>query len=419
MDDIDDSDEDTTMTEGSFVKVSDQKNEEDALDGDDADPDVYNVDVLAWDSPVSALHLAILGGHTRTIELLVSKFGADVLLPVKILDSYSRQPRHAIMTLILAARLSGDAATSTVKQLLSLGAASAQADMDQITAFHYIAAKRRVELLKACLGEDRAAARMALSYLVLEDSYWNPRIDNPLTTAIRTGDGELSGALLSFGAKSSIDLDDFTTAYNHAKESAQSYWRHRDDDVAKIWKEHILQPLFLAIENDLPDIVLQMIEGGIDANTLDIEAHKTLAHHADGQTYTLNGGTLLDSVAAKMSNIDSAIKSQPRLAKPITLDPEKTYLDGTDPDSYQRWYLFKTIKTTQSVVKQWHDERERIIAEEDERRGKQQKINALQVLQERFKGLKDRLLSQVSTNLISTQMFQDPCNSLHPQACPY
>ena len=90
------------------MNVSDKKpSDEDALDGDeDAEPDVYDVNVVAWDTPVSALHLAILGGHTRVISLLIGMFGADVLLPVKIVNSYSRNPEHAIMTLILAAKLS-------------------------------------------------------------------------------------------------------------------------------------------------------------------------------------------------------------------------------------------------------------------------------------------------------------------------
>jgi ankyrin repeat protein len=39
--------------------------------------------VIAWDYGLSPLHLAILNGHLEIIELLVSEYGADVLLPVK------------------------------------------------------------------------------------------------------------------------------------------------------------------------------------------------------------------------------------------------------------------------------------------------------------------------------------------------
>jgi len=47
------------------------------------DPDVYEIDVIAWDYGLSPLHLAILNGHLDIIQLLVSEYGADVLLPVK------------------------------------------------------------------------------------------------------------------------------------------------------------------------------------------------------------------------------------------------------------------------------------------------------------------------------------------------
>ena len=47
------------------------------------EPDIYEVDVIAWDYGLSPLHLAILNGHIEIIDLLVSEYGADVLLPVK------------------------------------------------------------------------------------------------------------------------------------------------------------------------------------------------------------------------------------------------------------------------------------------------------------------------------------------------
>ncbi|MCJ1397484.1 hypothetical protein MMC11_000677 [Xylographa trunciseda] len=114
VDDNDDDDENMehtpsensmTMTEGSFVIIKPATIEGDALTNiRNGDPDVYDVNVLAWDSPVSPLHLAILEGHISVIELLISKFGADVLLPpVKILYRYMKQPNAAILTLVLVA----------------------------------------------------------------------------------------------------------------------------------------------------------------------------------------------------------------------------------------------------------------------------------------------------------------------------
>ena len=44
---------------------------------------MYEIDVIAWDYDLSPLHLAIINGHLDIIDMLVSEYGADVLLPVK------------------------------------------------------------------------------------------------------------------------------------------------------------------------------------------------------------------------------------------------------------------------------------------------------------------------------------------------
>ena len=235
------------MTEGSFVKIVDKKGvDEDALDGkDNSEPDVYDVNVVAWDTPVSPLHLAIIGGHSKVIKTLISTFGADALLPIKIIDEYSRSPKHAIMTLVLAARLPSTNALQVTHALLASSASSAQADNQRISAFQYLVAKEKVSLLKASIVDDGAATKSALNHLVLEDTYWKPSADTPLTTAIRTGNTELVQLLLDIGAKPSIGLDDYTTAHN-AVGQRRSYY-HNNQDVAKLWRENVRQPILLAV----------------------------------------------------------------------------------------------------------------------------------------------------------------------------
>jgi hypothetical protein len=69
---LDESDSDNNdgdaMTEGSFVKLEDNPGTKDAMVENEDDPDIYEIDVLAWDSPLSPLHLAILGGHIDMID---------------------------------------------------------------------------------------------------------------------------------------------------------------------------------------------------------------------------------------------------------------------------------------------------------------------------------------------------------------
>jgi ankyrin repeat protein len=63
-----------SIATGSFVKVGKKEAEplDDVLPEDDDDePDFYDINVLAWDTPCSALHYAIIEGHTEVVITLV------------------------------------------------------------------------------------------------------------------------------------------------------------------------------------------------------------------------------------------------------------------------------------------------------------------------------------------------------------
>jgi ankyrin repeat protein len=167
------------------------------------DPDVYDINVIAWDYGLSPLHLAILNGHLHIIELLVSEYGADVLLPVKLVQPGSRNARGAIMTLVLAMSLPNDKAKETIKLLLSLGATSAQADMNRFTAFHYIVAEDNSTLLDVLLADDRPSAMSILNNLG-HSGHWGYQIDSPLTTAVKKGYHDMTMKLLKLGAKPEV-----------------------------------------------------------------------------------------------------------------------------------------------------------------------------------------------------------------------
>jgi ankyrin repeat protein len=154
------------MTEGSFVKVPGPNEDSGTPDTNNKDkPDVYDVNVLAWDYPVSPLHLAIMGGHLDVIELLVSIFGADVLLPVKLLDSYNHDPAAAILTLVLALQLPLLECSKTTEKLLALGASSTQADKNSFSALEYFVNNGNAEVLDILLKFDEPAAKWAVNHL--------------------------------------------------------------------------------------------------------------------------------------------------------------------------------------------------------------------------------------------------------------
>ncbi|KAL9041713.1 MAG: hypothetical protein Q9214_004013, partial [Letrouitia sp. 1 TL-2023] len=400
MDDVS-SDEDTTMTEGSFVRVKDKSSTgEEVLDdeGEKHEPDIYDIDVVAWDAAVSPLHLAILGGHTEVINVLASTFGADTLLPVKLQDAYSRGPKAAIMTLLLAANLAGATSYDVSKSLLSLGASSAQADMNHVSIVHYLAAQRNIRVLKACFEEDTAAAKSVLDHVKVHSSYWNPDAHTPLTTAIERGDGDLVNFLLNSGAKPVIDIDDFAPAYAKAQ-GEYSYRTYDEKDAVKTWEEKIEQPVLLAVENDLPDVVLKMIDLGVDINTLDCRAHVAISKYEENNKNHLHGSSLLDAVDSKIENIEKAIESDPRFPDPITLSSDESYLRDMTTGSYEHWYVSKCVETARNILKDWKECKAKKVKKGLERQGRQEQVEALIALKSKYVDLKQQLSKRGAKSL--------------------
>jgi ankyrin repeat protein len=137
---------------------------------------------------------------------LVSEYGADVLLPVKLVQPGTRNARGAIMTLILAMSLPTEQAKDIIKLLLKLGATSAQADTNHYTAFHQVVSANNDEVLDILVANDRPAALGILNNLGYSD-HWGNETDSPLTTAIKKGYQEMTKKLLELGAKSEVRSD--------------------------------------------------------------------------------------------------------------------------------------------------------------------------------------------------------------------
>lgn len=397
MEDVasDQSDESTTMTEGSFVKVNDRSGSEgETLPEDEGDdgPDVYDVNVVAWDAPVSPLHLAILGGHVAVIKTLISTFGADVLLPVKLVESYSREPKAAILTLVLAAQVSESQSSNVSKALISMGASSAQADMNRISALHYVIAKRNVPVLKTCFSTDEPAAEGALNHLVVTPSYGQENsADTPLTTAIRTGDADLVNMLLDLGSKPSIELDDFVSACSFAVEDG---WLNNQSDVTQRFKQTTLQPVILAIEHDMPDVVYKLLSKGAPVNTLDHSAYQVISmHELNHENYLqIQGKSLLDYVNQKIEDLRNIAEDDHNIPKPPSLGEIELYLDGLAPGSYEHWHMSKELYVARVMISEWHQRRAEMISSHENREGRKEKTQALDQLNSEFKALRVHLV---------------------------
>lgn len=402
------------MTEGSFVKI-----QSDALVGDSVpedgshEPDFYDVNVLgrrqdpfddiftdllpAWDSPASPLHLAILGGHIKVIELLVGRFGADVLLPIKLVNEYDNQPRAAILTLVLAAHLSDPDAAAVTKILCGLGATVMQADLQGNTPLSFAIAQRRVELLKVFFEEDPSAAKVAISHLALSGSYYNPSPRNCLTVALNTKDDTLVKKVLELGANPVIPANEFISSYIRKFDEVIHYFP--TGSIAKVdkakgaYREYVTQPIIQAVEDDMPKSAQWILEAGADPNTLSRHANALLVRHESPNGLWGNekpGESLLDLVNAKIKSLADAEKDL-ALQEPIMLKDDAEYIGDAVPGSYRHWYLSRELEVAKRIVKNWRKAREEGLSKRNEEDGRDESLDNPRTLKAGFESLRESI----------------------------
>ena len=383
------SDDSGAVTQGSFVKVEVKSpNLNEGIDEEEgiAGPDVYAVDVLAWDAPVSPLHLAILNGHQDVVQLLVKVFGSDVLLPVKLADSYTKRPVGAIMTLVLAAQLADNDAAAQIESLLQLGATSLQADINHVTAFHFVAAAGKVRALKAMLEADSPAASKALDYVSVSGDAFNYEVNSPLTTAISRGDIMTANALIDLGAKTVISYDSFTPTYASRFESA--VWKPQKPMSPENFSVHVHQPIIQAAVADLPSLMHRVLDTDVDINTLTRDGHKAI----QGKSHQFPAETLLDVVKQKLATIDSRLDLKPDTPAPFNLENDTVYLGHVKPGTYEHWWLSGELKLAKGSLSQWHKAMNTPLPRE--RLGEKEQDACLRQLREEYAILQARLLDK-------------------------
>ncbi|ROV99873.1 hypothetical protein VMCG_06284 [Cytospora schulzeri] len=357
-----DSDEEDqkSMATGSFVKV-DREDEnathEAAVPEEDEDsPDFYDVNVVAWDSPCSALHFAVICGHDEVVKLLCQEYGADVLLPVKFHDQDSK-PTGAILTLVLSTKLPLEKAKSMASTILSLGATCAQADLKGFTAFQSFVDANATELIEVLLNLDKIGVKNSIDHITFSE--WN-NMHWPLQKAIQMGDVRLILQLLDAGAVPHLE---FETWLKSARQSKSYEYRLQGqfEDNVKIFECEVEQPIILAIQSSGPSVALELINRGADVNTMSCRSANLVQQTFFGNG---NGETVLDLVREQLERLR---KYEPPAATPPKLkygmdEVVGQYKEGTWQHFTVQVAAANTKRNNERKLEHYETEKARIAA---------------------------------------------------------
>jgi ankyrin repeat protein len=381
------------MTDGSMVNIKTPGTTDDEkLDvQDDDSPDVYDVNVLAWDTPTSPLHLAVLNGHLDVVQCLVEQFGANVLLPVVLPSPYGYGgPKSALLSLTLATKLPLDKAKEMTRLLFKLGASCAQADSNRKTALECCVASAP-DLLQTYLDADPTGAARAIKHVTVQGSPYNVQVSSPLMTAISNEDTETALRLLHAGAGADIPLE--------------AYLKSSDTATKSQFDEKVQQPIILAVEEEMPSLAAALVEQyGIDCNTMTNSSWRMVHNSFDRHHH---GETLLDLVRNKVKQLREWKYEKRKHLAPHPLKEDNEYLKEYPEGSYQHWSATQQLKSAKITYDhEWESyvqEAQRIV--DDEENGVEEKQAAIYDKLDQFRKL-ETLLEQ-----LSAKTFKE----LHPE----
>jgi ankyrin repeat protein len=410
--DGDEAKDDMSLTSESYVKVENEDKDTemttyDTLEDNELEPDVYDINVVAWDSRTSPLHLAILHGHIEAVKELVTSFGADVLLPIKILNDYSKKPEAAILTLVLALSLPSDKAREMSKTLLELGASPAQADLAQKTPLYYLAHSSESELFDVYLQHDEPAVKRAINHLAVMGSHWSPEFSSTLMISLTAKNSPVAAKLLDAGAKPEVTITDFVKALK-----AQRGTNKLHDNVKEEFKSSIDQPILHAVESDLPLVAIDLLNRGVNVNT------------ERKQRYSAKGETVLDITRGVLKSIREYLAST-GFSEPtpdpyaITFDKDDaSYLADFVPGSYK---MFIANVQLRSARKKAHDAAERFkraqIVPADPP-GTAEKKQAISELSHEYEKLEAELLARGAKTFEELYPVYQSAQAVIPQVLP-
>ncbi|KAL7276030.1 hypothetical protein RUND412_000999 [Rhizina undulata] len=339
----DGSDEDgiaRTSTTSSFIKIKKPEPVENILDGEEIDDDIYDINVVDWDFMMSPLHHAIMGGHTDVIRTLVSDFGADPLLPIKILDN-DKSPVNAILSLALACNLPKEKAVAAVTTLLQLGASSAQANsFSRVSALHYAVWYKAQEIVNLMFDIDGPAASSVVNQTGKEHHrYWSISCASPLITAMKQESPHLANILLERGARGKVTLEEYLQAINSDDKKNIPH-----DQRTTQFEHGTRQPIEIALWNEktLP-LLGRLLAAGADPSTITMLSYNNSRYFHNPHTKLM---TILDLARERIETYRKFLTDPDKESVKEELRPlwDISVLDQFPEGSYSRFVAERSFK---------------------------------------------------------------------------
>ncbi|KAK1143690.1 hypothetical protein N8T08_006090 [Aspergillus melleus] len=389
-----DAKDDATSTTGSFVKVekeSESREDAETLPGDENDdePDIYDINVVSWDSRTSALHLAILNNHVGVVKELVGSFGADVLLPIKLLHGYDNSPRAAILTLVLALRLPLDQAKVMTETLLQLGATPTQADLDHNTPLHYIAATSYRDLIDVYMKCNEPATKKALDHIATAGRSWNPIMYSALMVAITAKDSANTIKLLKHGAAPTISFNSWLKSAAAATPDIRNLSSERN---MRSFRHGVTQPIIEAVNRELPDVVLELLNRDVDPNTLDKAGYE--ARDSSNKSSYYPGKSLLDLVQDKLKGLREYEGETRFFVEPSPMESDDVYFQGLEEGTYKMWLAREQVRRERVEYNKAKEDYDKNVRNFETRKGLDEKRAVVQRLIQEFEKVEQALLEK-------------------------
>ena len=311
---------------------------------------------------------------------------------------------------MLALNLPLDQAKAMTQALLEVGASSAQADMKQTTALHYISGEKP-EVLETLIQYDEPAAKRAINHLAVTGSSWSPSAQSPLMSAILQGNALAALKLLEAGAKPSVDFQ----SWIKSMESAHENIANRDSKQNhNNYLRDIEQPIVLAVQAELPDLVRSLLERGVDVNTLPKQTQQGVVDEYYMRHNTMQ--TLLDVVRARIDQLRSWKDSKPPTESEYKLREGVNYLEGIEPGSYKDFIARIDLDAARASDKHTKESWESQMKTYNERKGVAEKQEAVNALAAEFEQLEKDLLergAKTFKELLPEKVIEPEDNSYH------